>query len=181
MARTTDEQGLGVETCRLDLASFAGVVERYSADVAQLANRMLGWPGDVDDVVQEVFLAAYLNLKGFRGQCLVRTWLFTITINKCRSHQRRQRLHLKALFRMAEQPLVQAGVGQDDEVLQKVRLALDRLPSRYREPVVLWYLQELQAEQICTVLGINRNTLHVRLTRARQRLRDLLSDIEDEL
>jgi len=181
MARTTDEQGLGEESGRLDPASFAGVVERYSTDVAQLANRMLGWPGDVDDVVQEVFLAAYMNLKGFRGQCLVRTWLFTITINKCRSHQRRQRLHLKALFRMAEQPPAQAGVGRDDEALQKVRLVLDRLPGRYREPVVLWYLQELPADQICQVLGISRNTLYVRLARARERLRGLLPGLEYEL
>ena len=180
MASTTDEQGPGQETHRLDPASFAGVVERYSPDVAQLANRMLGWPGDVEDVVQEVFLAAYLNLKGFRGQCLVRTWLFAITLNKCRSHQRRQRLHLKALFRMAEQTPMQTGVGQDEEALQKVRVALDRLPGRYREPVVLWYLQGLPADQICQVLGINKNTLHVRLTRARQRLRGLLAGVEDE-
>lgn len=181
MARTTDEQGQGEETGRLDAASFAGLVERYSAAVACLANRLLGWPGDVDDVVQEVFLAAYLNLKGFRGQCQVRTWLFAITINRCRSHQRRQRLHLKALFRVAEQTRAPAGSGRDDQTLQEVRTALDRLPERYRETAVLWYLQELPADQICQVLGIRRDTLHVRLSRARNRLRGLLAGMEDRL
>jgi RNA polymerase sigma-70 factor (ECF subfamily) len=82
---------------------------------------------------------------------------------------------------MAEQPSSQAGRGQDDEELQKVRQALDRLPSRYREPAVLWYLQELPTDQICQVLGINRNTLHVRLTRAREKLRGLLAGLEDGL
>jgi DNA-directed RNA polymerase specialized sigma24 family protein len=45
----------------------------------------------------------------------------------------------------------------------------------------LWYLQELPTEQICQVLAINRNTLHVRLARARERLRGLLAGLEDEL
>ena len=138
----------------------------------QLANRLLGWPGDVDDVVQDVFLAAYRNRKAFRGQCLVRTWLFTITVNRCRSLQRRQRLHLRALSRIAAQPPKSTGrAGQgDEEFLGKVRQALDRLPGRYREPAVLWYLQEWSTDQICQVLGISRNTLYVRLARAREQL-----------
>jgi len=89
-------------------------------------------------------------------------------------------MHLKALFGIAEQTPAPTGAGQDDEVLQQVRRALEQLPGRYREPVVLWYLQGLPADQICQVLGIRRNTLHVRLARARQQLRGLLAGIEDE-
>jgi len=121
------------------------------------------------------------RFKGFRGQCLVRTWLYIITINKCRSHQRRQRLHLKGLLILACPSLCWGLFRHPEQALQAVRRALDRLPNRYREPAVLWYLQELPTEQICQVLAINRNTLHVRLARARERLRGLLAGLEDEL
>jgi RNA polymerase sigma-70 factor (ECF subfamily) len=135
----------------------------------------------VDDVVQEVFFAAYRSRGGFRGQCQVRTWLFAITINHCRSLQRRQRLYKIGLFRMAQRPQAPAGgTGHNEDArIGKVRQALDRLPGRYREPAVLWYLQEMPADQICQVLGITSSVLYVRLARARQRLRGLLGETED--
>ena len=120
MARPAEEQESGDELRRVDASAFERIIELYSADVTQLVNRLLGWPGDVDDVVQDVFLAAYLNLKGFRGQCLVRTWLFTITMNKCRSHRRRQRLRLMAMSRVAEQKPGSGAPGPDDESLRAV-------------------------------------------------------------
>lgn len=183
MARPLEEQGVGQDIRRVDASTFGGIVERHSAEVARLANRLLGWPGDVDDVVQDVFLAAYRGRRGFRGQCLVRTWLFAITVNCCRSVQRRQRLHRIALFRLAVQAQPQ-GEGPrhgDDEFVSKVRQALARLPSRYKEPAVLWYLQEMPAEEICQVLGISKGAFYVRLARARDQLRGLLAQPEDSL
>jgi RNA polymerase sigma-70 factor (ECF subfamily) len=181
MARPAEEQGLGQDIRQVDASTFEGIVARHSAEVAQLANRLLGWPGDVDDVVQDVFLAAYRNLNGFRGQCLVRTWLFAITINRCRSLQRRRRLHLKVLAGVAARQAASTGgpAHGDEDSLRRVRTALGRLPARYREPAVLWYLQELPADQICQVLGLNKDTLYVRLARARAQLRGLVADTED--
>ena len=71
MARPAEEQGLGQDIRQVDASTFEGIVARHSAEVAQLANRLLGWPGDVDDVVQDVFFAAYRARAGFRGQCLI--------------------------------------------------------------------------------------------------------------
>jgi RNA polymerase sigma-70 factor (ECF subfamily) len=178
MARPAEEQGWGQDIRQVDASTFEALVAQHSAEVAQLANRLLGWPGDVDDVVQDVFFAAYRARAGFRGQCLVRTWLFAIAINRCRSLQRRQRLHRMALFRMAQQTQASGQeVGRsDDEYVLQVRQALARLPRRYREPAVLWYLQEMPADEICQVLGVAKNTLYVRLARARERLRGLLTD-----
>ncbi len=58
---------------RGDEGAFDTLVTRYTAQISALANRLLGWSGDVEDVTQEVFLAAYMNLKRFRGQCSLRT------------------------------------------------------------------------------------------------------------
>ena len=65
----------------------------------------------------------------------------------------------------------------DDETFEKVRNAVKALPAKYRETVVLRYLQELEIEEISKILGISINTLHVRLNRARERLKNELKDI----
>lgn len=75
--------------------------------------------------------------------------------------------------------------GADDipvrrDTFERVRKAVMALPARYREPVVLRYLQELPAEKISTILGISRNLLDVRLSRARKRLKDRLGDLMEE-
>ncbi len=163
-------------------AAFDRIVEEYSADIAVLANRLLGWPGDVEDVMQDVFLAAFVGLKKFRFECSLKTWLFTITINKCRSYRYRRMLRLKIFSKAADRvtraphhaadsPLM------DSETFNRVRRAVTTLPVKYREPVVLRYLQELSIDQISRILGISENTVQVRLNRARKRLRKDLAEL----
>jgi RNA polymerase sigma factor (sigma-70 family) len=65
----------------------------------------------------------------------------------------------------------------DDETFQNVRLAVQALPFKYREPVVLKYLQELSTDEITRILGISKNALQVRLSRARERLRQDLAEL----
>jgi RNA polymerase sigma-70 factor (ECF subfamily) len=150
-----------------------------------MANRLLGWPGDVDDVTQDVFVSAYIGLRKFRGDCSLRTWLFTITVNKCRSHRYKRTLrlsrspkaadgHASPISRPADAPLM------DDETFGRVRAAVSVLPVKCREAVVLRYLQELPSDEICRILRISPNALQVRLNRARHRLRQQLGELIEE-
>jgi RNA polymerase sigma-70 factor (ECF subfamily) len=66
------------------------------------------------------------------------------------------------------------------ETFEHVRRAVQALPVKYREPVVLRYLQELPTDQISRILGISKNTLQVRLNRARARLKEKLADLLEE-
>lgn len=184
MAEISDDHLLVEQFRRGDEAAFDRIVEQYSADVAALANRLLGWPGDVEDVTQDIFLAAFLGLKKFRCDCSLKTWLFTITINKCRSYRHRRKLRRLKANRIAENGvrmrLPPAGHPQSPmnvEDFDCVRRAVAVLPARYREPVVLMYLQGLAADDISRILGISRNALHVRLSRARARLREDLTGL----
>jgi RNA polymerase sigma-70 factor (ECF subfamily) len=186
MATETEEKALVERFRRGDDSAFDRIVEQYSGGVAALANRVLGWPQDVEDIVQEVFAAAFVALKGFRGDCRLRTWLFTITINKCRSHRYRR------VLRLRRTTLEEAGSGLvsdhdaeqavlADETFAQVRRAVRALPAKYREVVVLRYLQELETNEISEILGVSTNTVQVRLNRARRRLRqNLLPTDEDQ-
>ena len=185
MVETTEEQDLVARFRRGDDSAFDRIVEQHSAEIAALANRLLGWPGDVDDVVQEVFLAAFLALKRFRGDCRLRTWLFTITLNKCRSLRFRRRRFLPAVAE--SNPEIGIGPGRssdeaamNEETFARVRRAVQALPAKYREVVVLKYLQGLDTAEACKLLGVTVNTMQVRLNRARNRLREHLGDLFEE-
>jgi len=170
---------------RGDNSAFDRIVEEYSADIAALANRLLGWPGDVEDVVQNIFLAAFLGLKKFRCECSLKTWLFTITISKCRSWRYKQVLRLKIFSRAAKKtsPPPTKSVDKtlmDTETFERVRRAVKALPPKYREPVVLKYLQQLPTDKISEILGVSVNALQTRLTRAKRRLRQELAELMEE-
>ena len=92
MAEMKEDELLIERFSRGDETAFNSIVEQYSSDIAMLANRLLGWPGEVDDVIQDIFLAAFIGLRKFRRDCSLKTWLFTITINKCRSYRYRWKL-----------------------------------------------------------------------------------------
>lgn len=181
MAGMIDDELVVEQFSRGDEAVFDRIIEQYSADVGALANRLLGWPGEVEDVTQDIFLAAYLGLKKFRCECSLKSWLFTITINKCRSYRRKRLLYLRKSLQAAKRtpspvPYTADGNPADAETFSRIRSAVAALPAKYREPVVLKYLQELPMVEIGRILGINQNTLHVRLSRARKRLRRSLAE-----
>ena len=185
MAKVTEELALVERFRRGDDSAFEQIVEQHPAEVAALANRLLGWPGDVDDVVQEVFVAAFVGLRKFRGECRLRTWLFTITVNKCRSHRFRW-LPSPSTCGTEDAEMVESRdrasdkAAMDQETFARVRRAVQTLPQKYREIVALRYLQGLEVDETCELLGITANVLQVRLNRAKKRLKEQLGDLLEE-
>lgn len=187
MAKMSEDQALVERFRRGDDSAFDRIVERYSAEVAALAHNLLGWPRDVDDIVQEVFVSALLGLKSFRGDCALRAWLYTITLNKCRSYHRYRRmlcLQGRAMENAEASQSTDEGAGKDAvdrETFARVRDAIRALPPKYREVVVLRYLEGKETSDICGLLGISVSAFNMRLNRARKRLREqLIGLIEDE-
>ena len=185
MAKESKELALVERFRRGDDSAFDRIVERHSAAIAALANRLLGWPQDVEDIVQDVFVAAFAGLRRFRGDCHLRTWLFTITINRCRSYRYRRILRLRRTPLDEAGPAPARGLNAEEaamaaETFDRVRRAVQALPAKYREVVVLRYLQELETNEICEILGISPNVMQVRLNRARKHLRDNLGQLIEE-
>jgi RNA polymerase sigma factor (sigma-70 family) len=160
-------------------SNFESLVCRHQAAVTRLAYRLLGWRHEaVEDVVQEVFLAALMHLDRFRGEAEVATWLTRITINCCRTLRRRNLVRLRWLRRQRPTDTAPAG-DADADTGQRVRDAVARLPARDREVIVLRYLEQLEIGEIARLLGTKHNAVEVRLHRARTKLRTLLDDPDD--
>jgi RNA polymerase sigma factor (sigma-70 family) len=162
--------------------AFDQLVALYQQRVTRLARRLLPNGSDVDDVVQDVFLAVFEKSRSFRGDCSIWSWLTTITVNQCRSRQRRLWLFHRMRWRLVRSEIEPAtDSAAIDETSRRVRSAVEKLASRDREVIVLHYLEGHRASDIAIMLGATTNTIEVRLHRARRKLKAALADIAQDL
>jgi RNA polymerase sigma-70 factor (ECF subfamily) len=167
-----------------DRAAFDELVVRHEDRVYNMALRMLGQPDDALDLAQEVFLAAYRALDGFEAKAAFSTWLYRVTVNRCRDELRRRatvkHTRPRPLSVDADPPDPPAhgaspadlAVARESEAL--VAAAIAELPEEAREALVLRDVEGLAYEEIASVLDVPVGTVRSRLNRARTLLRDRL-------
>src|SRR5215204_1871254 len=176
-----DEKSLAQRFAEGDAAAFEAVVAMHRPRITRLVYRLLGWPADVDDMVQEVFLAALTKCRKFRGESALATWLTVIALNKCRTHRRGLLSRWKTLRRASRRPVQLQSAADEgavkDDTLAQVRAAIKKLAPRDREVIVLHYLEDRAVPEMSELLGIKTNAVEVRLHRARQRLKKLLQPL----
>lgn len=175
---------LAARLARGEAGALECVIDLHQSAIVRLANRLLGWSGDVDDIVQDIFLTALQKSGSFRGKSSLKTWLTVITLNRCRTYQRRQKIWRRVVATLtarrrepspaADQPAL------SDEVAREVRSAVAALPSRDREVIVLHYLEHKSPAEIAELIGASINAIEVRLHRAKVKLRQSLQGLMKE-
>ncbi len=166
-----------------EAAAFDELVASHRQRVTRLAWRLVGWRGEVEDIVQDVFLIAYRKLRGFRGQSSLATWLAGITVNRCRAARRKWLPSWRWLEALWRRRSPQASPDQRmvrDETALQVRKAVRQMSAADREVIVLYYLEEMSVSQIAQLLAASAGAIDVRLSRAREKLRAKLSGLEEE-
>lgn len=164
-----------------DAWAFDQAIRDYYPLITRRVGYLLTQPGDVDDVVQEVFLRAIERHGQFRGESSLETWLSRIAVNCCRIHWRRQRLSRMMPFRWGRDRHASANndpapASDFDERHVRVRQAVKRLPAAYREVIILYYLEEMSCHQVAQLLNLRQEAVRQRLVRARKRLHSFLQD-----
>ena len=172
-----------IERCKAgDNSAFREVFCTNREAVARLAQRMTGRPGDLEDLVQEVFLQVYRSIKDFRGQSRFSTWLYRITVNVVLM-QRRAARSRPVLQEAADETFgADARDLPDDQVARARRVAafyrlLDRLSDKKRAVFVLHELEGLSPGEVAKVVSAPVLTVRTRLFYAR---RELLAMLRDE-
>ncbi|MCH7707518.1 MAG: RNA polymerase sigma factor [Myxococcales bacterium] len=162
------------------LAEFEARFREYESDVVRLCRRMLGADA-AKDAAQEVFLRARQGFDGYDASRPFRPWLLGITGNLCidliRRRSREARLFDPRDF--VNDDLVDSGPSPlrralDAESRRRIQRALDRLPLKYRLPLLLRYLQDLDYERIGEILDVSVGQVGTLLFRARLKLREQL-------
>ncbi len=147
----------------------------------RLVHRLLGWRAaadELDDVVQDVLLKAWNGRASFRGEASLATWLTAIALSTTASHAR-ARARWRRLFGWFDREPAQPLPSTDNDASQRAAAAMQRLRHDDREVLVLRYLEQRAIPEIAELLGCTRPAVDARLSRARQRLRDLLGGTEE--
>jgi RNA polymerase sigma-70 factor (ECF subfamily) len=168
-------------------AAYDELVRSYSSTIYHVAYRMLGDPADASDVVQEIFIKIFRNIRGFKGEAALKTWIFRIAfseiLNRLRWWKRRHKYATVSLDEEANgnaaNIVVHAGptpeqVLQSKERESAIQHALRRLSHEHRSIIVLRDIEGFSYNEIADVLGISIGTVKSRLARARADLKKSL-------
>jgi RNA polymerase sigma-70 factor (ECF subfamily) len=128
--------------------TFEEVFHRYAPYVAKIGYRLLGRDGEVDDLVQDVFMAAHRGLSGLREPEAIRGWLATVTVRKAQRRLRRRKVW--KFLQLDSEPAYEQVVAPDaspeqQAILGAVYRVLDQLPTNQR---VAWTIRHVQGETL---------------------------------
>ena len=164
-----------------DREAFGALMRAHTGAIYTFACRFLPTKEDVDDVVQDVFLKAYENLPRFDpSRRRFRSWLFRITANTSLDLLKKQKTatrYARQLGRAEAAFSEPAGLSaQFYHNSRELKSALQSLPDRERQALLLFYYHEMTHREIADVLGTPLGTVKSRLRSAMNRLKgDLLS------
>jgi RNA polymerase sigma-70 factor (ECF subfamily) len=160
-----------------DVAAFNGIVQRWQGRLVTLAWRFCRDRSMAEDMAQDAFVKAFRALRTFRGDAAFSTWLTAIAMNTYRSCLRDREPVASTLdsARAVDHGADPFTGLQDQERAALLRRVVLTLPVKYREPLVLYYFQEMDLGETARVLGIPEGTVKARLSRARDLLRQRAS------
>ena len=165
-----DAHSVLVAAQRGDAAAQAAVFDAHKHQVAARILKMTGDAASVDDLVQEVFIAAFAALRSFRGEAQLDTWLYRITVNKVRNwwdaQRRRRKRESNPVMTRAESPATPEEQTQTAEHRRRLYDALAELPSKYREAFVARAIENMTLAEASEVLGVPVSTVSFRTRKA---------------
>jgi RNA polymerase sigma-70 factor (ECF subfamily) len=166
--------------------TFEDIYREYGEKILNLAYRMTGREEAARDLTQDIFIKVYENMKTFRGESQVYTWIYRIAtnhiLNYLKKSRRRRWLSLmdKPLSDVLKEDQVEpgfwgsSGSPSPDRKLEKaerekiIRSIVQTLPSKYRVPFVLHRYEDMSYKEIAEIMGLSLSALEARLHRAKK-------------
>ncbi|HEY8226140.1 MAG TPA: sigma-70 family RNA polymerase sigma factor, partial [Pyrinomonadaceae bacterium] len=155
-----------------DADAFGELVRRWERRIFALTYGMLGREEDARDATQETFLAAFRNLRGFRGEAKVSSWLHRIAVNQCITRQRRAKVRSETALEDEQERdatsfasparLSPARTVEHRQVTQAVRRAVNSLPVELRQVIVMKEFEDLTFKEIAETLELPLSTVKSR-------------------
>lgn len=159
----------------MDNETFAGYAQRYADTIYRVAFNSCKNPADSQDIVQNVLLKLYRCQIDFESQEHVRRWIIRVTVNESK------KLLCSAWFRKSvplEDYATILEFQQPEE--SSLFLAVMSLPKKYRVPLYLYYYEDYPVKEVAALCGLKESTVQTRLQRARQKLKNILTNPEED-
>ncbi len=168
-----------------EIGLYEQIVRRYNPVLYKVGRTYNYNHQDTEDLMQDTFIDAYKNLKGFQGRASFKTWIIRIMMNNCYQKRRQSNFkyeiskelddYSKPMFKNSKNNTDR--MVHNDELKHIIENALSRIPFKYRIVFSLREINELNVAETAELLNISESNVKVRLNRAKRKLR---KEIEKE-
>ena len=177
--RPNERQRHLIERCKQgDSCAQQTLYRNYLKAMQRIAFRITGDWMEAEDVIQEAFVRAFRNLHNFKAEATFGAWLKRIVINTAINHLKRRRHDWVPLdpekYDLAQE---EKEVHTPDWSLDQIHAAIDQLPQGYREVFQLYHFEGYDHKEIGTILNISEATSKSQFSRAKRKLRQMLSEV----
>jgi RNA polymerase sigma-70 factor (ECF subfamily) len=163
-----------IEECRKgNIKAQFRLYDQYSKAMFNLALRMLNNREDAEDILQEAFIECFRNIDTFRFESTFGAWLKKILVNKCITQLKKKKIDLTFC-----ETLPHSIYEEDEEFTYdtgKIIKGVEMLPDGYRVILTLYLLEGYDHSEISQILGISESTSKSQYSRAKGKLRNLIS------
>lgn len=166
-----------------DAGAFETLMEKYERKMYAVALRMCANREDAQDCLQDAMLRIYKALPSFKGQSSFFTWVYRITMNTCLDDLRRKKVRqatsVDQLIELGWSPTDEEDTPERhhdrSELRRNLSKAISLLPEEMRAAVILRDIQGFSYDEIAETLNTNVGTVKSRISRGREKLREILS------
>ena len=170
------EQALIGQVKQRDQSAFMELYDRTISDISRLVAYLLDDPSQLEDVIQEIYVALYHSLPKFDAEKPFHPWLMGIVMRQVKAHQRKNWRFFRMKTTLAENVREMHAPDIAEQVVEDMQSetlihSIRSLPVKLRSVVVLYYLHEYTRDEIADILGIPPGTVASRLRLALEKLR----------
>jgi RNA polymerase sigma-70 factor (ECF subfamily) len=166
-----------------DKQKFELLMRRYNARMYRIGMSMINNDSEIEDIMQNAYIKAFVNLEKFENRSAFGTWLIKILINECLQHIRKNK-HLSGLEsnesymnnKEISDRQTPANITLNRELANALEQALLDLPEKYRLVFVMREMEDMSVAETVEALDLSESNVKVRLNRAKSMLRDKLND-----
>jgi RNA polymerase sigma-70 factor (ECF subfamily) len=158
-----------------DREAFDALVQRHENEIRKFLSRRIA-KEQVDDLLQDIWLAAWTSMGEFDSRSRFRTWLYGIAINKCKTHYRSQQRRLAHLSLDDVVPDRQTPAARMSDIEALLPSLLEMLNENHRQLLDLYYYGELTLPEMSRLLDRNLNTIKYQFYRAHTELSTLIKE-----
>jgi RNA polymerase sigma factor (sigma-70 family) len=167
-----------------EINAFSYIVDRHKDKAFNLAFRICGSREEAEEITQDSFLKAYKSLGGFKMQSSFATWFYRIVYNTAISNVRIKKKGVLSLEDFPADATDFIGTNSSEEEAESeyrnalLNFALQKIKEEERGLITLFYYEEMSPDEITEVTGISKSNLKVKLFRARQKMLEIIENVE---
>lgn len=162
-----------------DQQAFEELIEEYKLPIYKTAKAILKDEDDVCDAIQDTCLSIYKNICNLKNEKYFKTWVIRITINKCNDIIAKHKLNSEKILKIqADKTETQFSFDNDIIMKTDLQMAMNLLEEDLKLITTLYYYNDMSISDISVILNIPKGTVKSRISRAREKLYQILSKEE---